>query len=95
MFRSFALCICVLACCAAVAVAAEPMAEFHVSPGGDDARPGTSWRPFRTLERARDAVREVNSEMSGDIVVYLDAGDYLMDKPLEPVSYTHLTLPTN
>jgi hypothetical protein len=31
--------------------------EFHVSPIGDDAGPGTSEKPFATLERARDAVR--------------------------------------
>jgi hypothetical protein len=32
-------------------------AEWHVSPTGDDANPGTKERPFATLERARDAAR--------------------------------------
>ena len=33
--------------------------EFHVSPAGSDANPGTGEKPFATLERARDAVREL------------------------------------
>ena len=31
---------------------------FYLAPDGDDANPGTAARPFRTLERARDALRE-------------------------------------
>jgi len=34
-------------------------AEFHVAPNGDNANPGTKAKPFATLERARDATREV------------------------------------
>jgi hypothetical protein len=33
-------------------------AEFHVSPSGDDAGPGSAARPFATPARARAAVRE-------------------------------------
>jgi len=39
--------------------------EFYVSPSGDDRNPGTRVKPFRTLERARDAVREMKK--SGQI----------------------------
>ncbi len=32
--------------------------EFHVSPGGNDANPGTAEKPFASLEKARDAARK-------------------------------------
>ena len=37
--------------------AAEPPREWHVSPAGNDADPGTAEQPFATLERAVDAAR--------------------------------------
>lgn len=33
-------------------------AEFHVSPAGDDSKPGSAAAPFRTLAAARDAARK-------------------------------------
>ena len=33
-------------------------ADFYVAPDGDDANPGTAEKPFATLARARNAVRE-------------------------------------
>ena len=48
--------------------------EFYVSPTGADGNPGTQAQPFKTLTQARDAVRAVSPQMSGDIVVYLRAG---------------------
>ena len=56
-------------------------AEFHVSPGGDDANPGTAERPFRNLDRARAEVRKLTSDMREDIVVQLHAGEYALAKP--------------
>lgn len=56
---------------------------FYVAPDGDDSNAGTLEAPFRTLERARDAVREVNSDMSGDIHVYLRGGSYPIDSTVE------------
>ena len=44
-------------------------AELHVSPNGDDRNPGTAAAPFRTVGRAREAVRGINGRMTGDIVV--------------------------
>ena len=41
---------------ALVAFAASA-ADFYVAPDGSDANPGTSAKPFASLERARDAVR--------------------------------------
>lgn len=56
--------------------------SFYVSPDGDDSGPGTSEQPFRTLERARQAVRGINSSMTGDIYVYLKNGTYALDTTL-------------
>src|SRR5690606_38932358 len=43
--------------------------------GSDDAT-GTFDAPFATLERARDAVRDVNGNMTEDIRVFLRGGRY-------------------
>ncbi|MEW6366495.1 MAG: right-handed parallel beta-helix repeat-containing protein [Acidobacteriota bacterium] len=57
---------------------------FWISPDGSDASKGTRTEPFRTLERARDAVRAVNGkqEAGTDIVVYLNDGTYRLEQPL-------------
>src|SRR3974377_1666824 len=57
--------------------------EFYVSPVGSDANPGTKAKPFLTLARARDAVRSVNRQMKGDIIVYLRGGTYAVSAPVE------------
>lgn len=60
---------------------------YYVSLNGDDANPGTESQPFRTIPRARDAVRAHNRNMSGDITVYLGKGTYELKETLlfEPV----------
>ncbi len=58
-------------------------AEFFVSPDGDDQNPGTYDKPFATLQAARDAVREINDNMTGDIYVFVDGGKYYLDETLE------------
>ncbi|WP_433500003.1 ricin-type beta-trefoil lectin domain protein [Sphaerimonospora sp. CA-214678] len=55
---------------------AATQATYYVAPDGNDANPGTITSPFRTLQRARDVVRTVNANMSGDIYVYLRGGNY-------------------
>jgi hypothetical protein len=55
---------------------ASTQATYYVSPQGNDCNPGSLAAPFRTLTRARDVVRTVNSAMSGDIDVYLRGGTY-------------------
>lgn len=67
---------------AAGSVTVSAQQEFFVSPAGKDANPGTKEKPFRTITRARDAVRLVNQRMTGDIQVYLDGGDYPVEKPI-------------
>ena len=66
-----------------VSAASRVQAEFFVSPQGSDANPGTIERPFRTIERAQSAVREINSNMQGNIVVYLRDGVYQLERTLE------------
>jgi hypothetical protein len=66
-------------CCAA-----EPTADFYVSPNGSDMWSGTLSDPngqqmdgpFATLERARDAVRESGKHRSGDVVVLIRGGTH-------------------
>lgn len=66
----------------APAVAAT-RATFYVAPDGDDANAGTITAPFRTLQHARDVVRTVNSDMTGDINVYLRGGDYPVSSTID------------
>lgn len=70
---------------AAKADAAEAVA-FYVSPGGDDASPGTLDKPFKTPARARDAIRtlrrERGAQAAGPVSVYLRGGAYYLNEPL-------------
>jgi hypothetical protein len=58
-----------------------PKADFVVSPTGNDTGAGTMAAPFATLERARDAVRELGSKKP--VTVLVRAGTYFLDRPLE------------
>ncbi|MBI2298547.1 MAG: right-handed parallel beta-helix repeat-containing protein, partial [Armatimonadetes bacterium] len=52
----------------ALLAACAPGAElpaFYVAPSGSDTAPGTLAQPFRTVERARDAVRELRRRAAG------------------------------
>lgn len=55
---------------------------FFVSPDGSDNGDGSINSPFKSLEAARDAVRNVSGNMSGDITVYLRGGDYRLTQPV-------------
>jgi hypothetical protein len=55
-------------------------ADFYVAVNGDDANPGTEEKPFATLARARDAVRELKKE--NPITVLVRGGTYYLDEPL-------------
>jgi hypothetical protein len=52
---------------------------FAVSPSGDDSDDGSVDHPFRTIERAQRAVREVNGDHN--VVVRLAHGTYRIDHP--------------
>lgn len=72
----------VLAClilCATLNCAAAPR-EFYVSTRGNDSWSGTLRRPFRTLDRARDAAR---ADKSGGATVYVRGGDYVLTRSFQ------------
>lgn len=57
--------------------------SFYVSPDGSDSNAGTSpTSPFRTIQKARDVVRSVNRDMTGDIAVFLKGGRYEQTAPI-------------
>ncbi|HNY31833.1 MAG TPA: right-handed parallel beta-helix repeat-containing protein [Fibrobacteria bacterium] len=70
----------ILVLAGAVVASAAIQATFYVSPDGSDANSGTRTEPFKTLEKARDAVRAINKTMSGDIEVVLRGGTYPLSK---------------
>ncbi|EPR10369.1 carbohydrate-binding protein [Ruminiclostridium papyrosolvens] len=57
-------------------VSAATQAVYYVSPTGSDSNSGTIDAPFQTITKARDVVRTINQNMTGDIYVYLRGGDY-------------------
>ncbi len=81
------LAICMLVGLMPVQADDEPpaaQAAFYVDPAaGNDRNDGSEARPFQTIQRARDAVREVNDDMTGDITVYLRGGMYALTEPVQ------------
>ncbi|WP_304942791.1 carbohydrate-binding protein [Vallitalea guaymasensis] len=61
------------------AYAAGIQATFYVSPDGNDTNPGTESQPFATITKARDVIRTINDNMTGDIIVYLREGKYYIE----------------
>jgi len=59
--------------------------DYWVSTAGNDAEAGTKEKPFATLERAREGVREARKGglPEGGITVWLRGGIYRMDKTFE------------
>ncbi len=57
--------------------------DFYVSPTGNDANPGSKEKPFNTLHKAKQAVRENRiSQPNENITVWIDDGKYIMKEPL-------------
>ncbi|WP_246608925.1 carboxypeptidase regulatory-like domain-containing protein [Paenibacillus agaridevorans] len=56
--------------------AEEEAIRYYVSPDGSDDNDGSLEQPFLTLGKARDVIRGMNQDMSGDIVVYVRDGEY-------------------
>lgn len=61
---------------------AQPIEKLYVSPNGSDSNPGTMNEPFKTLEKAQETVREINNNMSKDIVVYLRGGRFQLEETI-------------
>ena len=83
--RSVFLLMClIISICSLPVLGANSIQDvFYVSPNGNDQNPGTKEHPFRTIEKAREIVREINDNMHGDIVVYLRGGVYEIDNTIE------------
>jgi hypothetical protein len=61
-------------------------ADFHISPAGNDAHEGSKDRPFRTLQRAREAVRQQvarDTTRTKPLTVWLAGGTYPREKTFE------------
>ena len=65
-----------------IRVAGFPLAagELHVSPGGDDANPGTAAKPLATLERAQAVVRQMAGKETVSVLIH--GGTYEIASPL-------------
>ena len=55
---------------------------FYIAPSGNDSNLGTINSPFATIEKAMEAVRNTNQNMSGDIHVYLRGGFHFLNQSL-------------
>ena len=61
-------------------------AQLYVATSGCDTNSGTRAKPFATLERARDEVRELRKHgrlADGGVTIWLRGGDYLRTRALE------------
>ena len=73
--------IAVLVCLASVAMAGET--TLYVARSGDDANAGTQDAPFKTLTRARAAVRaSIKAGHRGPLTVQLAGGTYAVTEPV-------------
>ncbi|WP_252177670.1 right-handed parallel beta-helix repeat-containing protein [Endozoicomonas sp. 4G] len=59
---------------------------FYVSPQGDDSNSGSIESPWKTLEKAKEHVRSINTGMSQDIEIILADGVYQLDSTFELTS---------
>ncbi|WP_423126713.1 right-handed parallel beta-helix repeat-containing protein [Gaoshiqia sp. Z1-71] len=67
-----------------IAVSCNKVNRLYVSPQGDDLGDGSAGKPFRTIEKARDVVREKRQEGNGAVFsVLLKEGDYEFTRSLE------------
>jgi hypothetical protein len=74
-----------LVVCAGPAFADSPerSADFHVTPNGSDANPGTPAQPFATIGRARNEVRKlIAGGLRADVTVLVRGGTYELEEPL-------------
>jgi len=65
----------------------EPAVVFHVAPTGSDENDGSETRPFRSLEKARDAVRALRKARGGTLPqggvrIVLAGGVYAVERSL-------------
>jgi len=75
------------ACRVKLPVLPEPGAVLHVAPTGTDTADGSEGRPFRTLEKARDAVRALKQSHGGPlpkggVKIMIGGGSYPVERAL-------------
>ena len=58
------------------------MLEYYVSTSGDDGANGSKSAPFASIARARDEVRKHTDNMTGNILVHIAEGEYVLDETL-------------
>ncbi|MCX6901275.1 MAG: right-handed parallel beta-helix repeat-containing protein [Verrucomicrobia bacterium] len=78
--------IAILLAAAALTLAAQTTSavEFHVASDGNDANPGTKAKPFATLERARNAIRQSKTQdPKSKFEVIVRGGAYELARPFE------------
>jgi len=56
---------------------------LYVSPAGSDENPGTMQKPFATVEKAKNTVREMVTTSREPIQILLRKGTYYLKQPLE------------
>jgi len=70
----------------AAEAAAEKTTVFYVAPNGSDANPGDEAKPFATLARARDAIRQLKANAGGKltapVTVLVRGGKYSLAQTL-------------
>jgi len=54
----------------------------YVSPSGSDTNDGSAGKPFQTLARAQNALRNLPAKATNDIVIWLRGGDYRLASTL-------------
>ena len=57
-------------------------AEFHVAPAGSDENAGTAQAPFATVQKARDAARNVTRGEDETVTIFIHGGDYYVNEPI-------------
>ena len=76
----------VLLCVGCAVGGGGPLRAFYVAVNGLDGDPGTEAKPFRTLERARDAIRalkQADGLPRGGVTVFIRGGTYPLAKTFE------------
>ncbi len=54
--------------------------EFYVSTKGNDANDGSKSSPFATLNKAKQAAAEISENMTGDIIINIEGGEYFISE---------------
>ncbi len=60
----------------------KTMAEYYVSTLGSDSNSGSKESPFMSVERVQEEVRKHTQNMTGNIIVHIAEGTYILENPL-------------